>query len=176
MKSFKNLVLVLSTVFLFAGNVSTGIFFARGAFAGTCTTKVNGRAPINSAAYAGKEYPISAALQKKYSVTGVAFSAAGFPNFTPFKIISVMPAGLTGDRQNDNKLADMEAGYNTTAKPTTKLKPNDTVWHHVEDCKTMLLLPIDIHDAVKHTGGAAIIKSGNNITVDATIENNTAGD
>jgi hypothetical protein len=168
MKSFKNLVLVLSTVFLFAGNVSTGIFFARGAFAGTCSTKVNGRAPINSATYAGKEYPISAALQKKYSVTGVAFSAAGFPNFTPFKIISVTPAGLTGDRAKDNALANKAAGYT--------IQPANTVWHHVEDCVTMQLLPTDIHGAARHTGGAAIILSGNNITVDATTENNDAGD
>jgi hypothetical protein len=52
----------------------------------------------------------------------------------------------------------------------------DTVWHHVEDCVTMQLLPLDIHGAARHTGGAAIILSGSNITVDATIENNDAGD
>jgi A nuclease of the HNH/ENDO VII superfamily with conserved WHH len=168
MKFFKNIVLVLSAAFLFAGNPSTGFFFARGAFAGTCTTKVNGRAPINSASYAGKEYPISAALQKKYNVTGVAFSATGFPNFTPFAIKTVKPVGLTGDRTKDNALANKAAGYNP--------QPAGTVWHHVEDCVTMQLLPTDIHGAARHTGGAAIILSGNNITVDAATENNDAGD
>lgn len=41
---------------------------------------------------------------------------------------------------------------------------------------TMLLLPSDIHGAARHTGGAAIIKSGNGITVDPATENNEAGD
>jgi A nuclease of the HNH/ENDO VII superfamily with conserved WHH len=167
MKNVKNIILVLATGFLFAGNPATGFFFARGAFAGTCTTKVNGRSPINST-YAGKTYSISATLQQKYNVTGVAFSAAGFPNFAPFAIKSVTPAGLTGDRANDNKLANKAAGYT--------VQPANTVWHHVEDCMTMQLLPLDIHGAVRHTGGAAIIQSGSNITVDATIENNEAGD
>lgn len=167
MKFLKNALLILAATFLFAGNPSTGFFFARGAFAGTCTTKVNGRSPINSA-YAGKIYPISAALQQKYSVTGVAFSATGFPNFSPFAIKSVTPAGLTGDRAKDNALANKAAGYT--------VQPVNTVWHHVEDCVTMQLLPTDIHGAVKHTGGAAIIQSGNNITVDPTVENNDAGD
>jgi hypothetical protein len=167
MKSFKNVVLILAAAFLFVGNPSTGFFFARGAFAGTCTTKVNGRSTINSSS-AGKTYPISAALQQKYNVTGVAFSAAGFPNFTPFAIKTVTPAGLTGDRAKDNGLANKAAGYT--------VQPANTVWHHVEDCVTMQLLPTDIHGAARHTGGAAIILSGNNITVDATIENNDAGD
>jgi A nuclease of the HNH/ENDO VII superfamily with conserved WHH len=168
MKFFKNVLLVLSATFLFTGNPSTGFLFARGAFAGTCTTKVNGRAPINSASHAGKEYPISAALKTKYNVTGVAFSAAGFPNFKPFAIKTVTPAGLTGDRTKDNALANKAAGYN--------IQPAGTVWHHVEDCVTMQLLPKDIHGAARHTGGAAIILSGGNITVDATTENNDDGD
>jgi hypothetical protein len=158
----------LAAAFLFAGNPSTGFFFARGAFAGTCTTtKVNARSPINST-YAGKIYPISAALQQKYNVTGVAFSATGFPNFSPFVIKSVTPAGLTGDRTKDNGIANKAAGYT--------VQPANTVWHHVEDCVTMQLLPTDIHEVVKHTGGAAIILSGNNITGDLTVENNDAGD
>jgi A nuclease of the HNH/ENDO VII superfamily with conserved WHH len=167
MKFLRNVLLALAVLFLSAGNPATGFFFAKSAFAGTCSTKVNGRSPINSA-YAGKTYPISATLQQKYSVTGVAFSAAGFPNFSPFAIKSFKPAGLTGDRAKDNALANKAAGYT--------VQPVNTVWHHVEDCVTMQLLPTDIHGAVKHTGGAAIIQSGNNVTVDSTIENNDAGD
>jgi A nuclease of the HNH/ENDO VII superfamily with conserved WHH len=166
-KIFKNVLLVLAAAFLFTGNPSTGFFFARGAFAGTCTTKVNGRAPINSAS-AGKVFPISAALQQKYKVTGVAFSAAGFPNFSPFAIKSVTPSGLTGDRTKDNALANKAAGYT--------VQPANTVWHHVEDCVTMQLLPTDIHGAARHTGGAAIILSGNGITVDTVTTQNDAGD
>lgn len=31
-------------------------------------------------------------------------------------------------------------------------------WHHVEDGRTMQLVPRDLHTAVKHTGGVAVIK------------------
>jgi len=33
------------------------------------------------------------------------------------------------------------------------------VWHHVEDGKTMLLIPKDIHKAAAHTGGIAVIRA-----------------
>jgi filamentous hemagglutinin len=39
--------------------------------------------------------------------------------------------------------------------------PEGYVWHHVEDTTTMQLVPQDIHQAVRHTGGAAIITGGN---------------
>ena len=34
------------------------------------------------------------------------------------------------------------------------------LWHHVEDCVTMQLIPTKIHNAVRHTGGAAVIRNG----------------
>jgi len=36
--------------------------------------------------------------------------------------------------------------------------PADMVWHHVEDAETMLLVPKDIHNAARHTGGSAILR------------------
>ena len=38
--------------------------------------------------------------------------------------------------------------------------PDGYVWHHVEDGKTMQLVPQDIHSQVGHTGGAAVIRNG----------------
>ena len=38
--------------------------------------------------------------------------------------------------------------------------PEGYTWHHVEDGKTMMLVPSDIHSAVRHTGGASLIKKG----------------
>jgi hypothetical protein len=32
--------------------------------------------------------------------------------------------------------------------------------HHVEDGLTMQLVPSDLHDVVRHTGGAALINKG----------------
>jgi hypothetical protein len=33
------------------------------------------------------------------------------------------------------------------------------VWHHVEDGRTLELVPKDLHEAVRHTGGVPAIKS-----------------
>jgi len=40
-----------------------------------------------------------------------------------------------------------------------KHTPAGMVWHHVEDGKTMLLIPKDIHKAAAHTGGIAVIRA-----------------
>lgn len=37
---------------------------------------------------------------------------------------------------------------------------NGYTWHHVEDGKTMMLVPTDLHQAVRHTGGAALLRKG----------------
>lgn len=61
--------------------------------------------------------------------------------------------GLVGDASSDFKKA-LEASkkYDKTPKGYT--------WHHVEDGKTLILIPTDLHDAVRHTGGAALIRKG----------------
>jgi|GEM_PF-2149063 hypothetical protein len=116
--------------------------------------KINGRSPINSQ-YAGGSYPIEKLppdLQAKYP-NSVDFKRNGYANFTPYAKDSVQIDGLTGKRGPDEILANAKAGLNKT--------PEGFTWHHVEDGKTMELVPSDIHDAVRHTGGAAIIKGGN---------------
>jgi hypothetical protein len=41
-----------------------------------------------------------------------------------------------------------------------KLKAANThTWHHVEDGKTMQLIPWDLHDGVRHSGGVAVTKA-----------------
>ena len=101
---------------------------------------IGGRKPINFR-YAGKIHP-----------AGVRFTEQGFPIFTPFSVISFPVKGLTGKRKKDQRLANKKAGLKRTPKGFT--------WHHVEDGLTMQLVPDDIHDAVRHTGGAAIIRNG----------------
>jgi len=32
------------------------------------------------------------------------------------------------------------------------------MWHHVEDTRTLQLIPTDLHRVVRHTGGQAIIR------------------
>ena len=34
-------------------------------------------------------------------------------------------------------------------------KPSNMTWHHHQDTRTMQLIPTDIHNAVRHSGGAS---------------------
>jgi RHS repeat-associated protein len=104
--------------------------------------QVGGRNPINSR-YAGETHP-----------SGVRFTDEGFPDFFPHAKARVEMNGLTGNYAKDAAMANKAAGLGDT--------PAGMVWHHVEDGTTMLLVPQEIHSAVRHTGGAAVIRHGGN--------------
>ena len=101
---------------------------------------IGGRKPINSA-YAGKTHP-----------SGVRFNERGFPDFGPHAKAEVELDGLTGVYTVDEALANKAVGLKKT--------PAGYVWHHVEDGRTMQLVPKDIHKAARHTGGSAVIRNG----------------
>ena len=84
------------------------------------------------------------------SPNSVPFTSQGYPDFSAYAGVNVQINGLTGNRGTDERLANRAAGLVST--------PDGYTWHHVEDGKTMQLIPEDLHNAVKHTGGAAIIK------------------
>ena len=67
--------------------------------------------------------------------------------FTPYQIDRVAVDSLTGDWKVDAKLANLASGRTRT--------PEDYTWHHVEDGRTMELVPKDLHPVVKHSGSAA---------------------
>ncbi|MGD9724272.1 MAG: HNH endonuclease [Pirellulales bacterium] len=118
---------------------------------GTEIKPIGGRYPINSK-YAGKVMPASdlpAAIRKKYP-NGVRFTSEGFPDFSPYAIKTVKVKGLTGDRRKDADLANSKAGLSKT--------PPDYTWHHHEDGVSMQLVPTDLHDAVRHTGGVGVTR------------------
>jgi hypothetical protein len=100
---------------------------------------VGGRRPINSE-YAGRPHP-----------SGIKFKPEGFPNFSSVAKKTVVMDGLTGRYGTDAAMANRAAGFSQT--------PAGHVWHHVEDGKTLQLIPQDLHNAVRHTGGAAVIRS-----------------
>ena len=102
---------------------------------------VRGRAPINGRRYAGGVHP-----------SGVRYNERGFPKFGPYVRATVRVEGLTGQYAHDAALANNAAGLGGT--------PAGYVWHHVEDCVTMQLIPQAIHDVTRHTGGAAVIDAG----------------
>ena len=55
---------------------------------------------------------------------------------------------------------DARAANEAVVLPRT---PDGFVWHHVEDALTLQLLPQDIHAAVRHTGGAAVLRGRLNL-------------
>ena len=100
--------------------------------------RINGKRPQNYR-YAGDEHP-----------AGVRFNDRGFPDFSPYSRGEVRLDGLTGDYDHDARLANKKFGLDRT--------PDGYVWHHVEDGRTMQLVPQGIHHEVKHTGGAAVLR------------------
>jgi uncharacterized protein YukE len=94
---------------------------------------------------------VRAQLARDYP-RGVRFTRAGHPVFTPYADRRVVVDGLTGrDRTADNRLANRAIGY-----PGSEAPPGYR-WHHVEDGRTMELVPKLLHETVKHTGGASAI-------------------
>lgn len=64
---------------------------------------------------------------------------------------------MTGDYRLDSKATNRL--YESEAFPNGLPDvPEGLVWHHVEDAKTMQLVPEDLHRAVRHTGGVAVMK------------------
>ncbi len=107
---------------------------------GSIIPTIGGRRPINSK-YAGQTHQ-----------SGVKFNSQGFAVFSPFGKAKVEIKGLTGDNKFDESLANNAMGYPRTPKGYT--------WQHVEAGQTMELVPQGIHQATRHTGGAAIIRNG----------------
>ena len=109
------------------------------AIEGSKIEKIGGRNPINSK-YAGGIHP-----------SGVKFNANGFPDFSPYSKVEMKYGNLTGNYKKDAAVANKSMGYSKT--------PAGYVWHHVEDGKTMQLIPSSIHDECRHTGGAAFLRN-----------------
>jgi len=101
---------------------------------------IGGRSPINSS-YAGQTHP-----------SGVQFTNQGFPNFSRYAQAQVEIEGLTGNYARDAAMANKAVGLEAT--------PGGYVWHHVENGTTMQLVPQDVHNTTRHTGGAAVIQNG----------------
>jgi A nuclease of the HNH/ENDO VII superfamily with conserved WHH len=115
---------------------------------------IGGKPPINSANWAGRVYggdvwKKNPNLATKYP-NGLRFTKQGFPDFSPYAKGRVVLDDLTGNYYDDAAAANRALGLPRTPKGWT--------WQHVEDGRTMLLVPQDIHK-VAHTGGAAVIRN-----------------
>jgi hypothetical protein len=114
---------------------------------------VAGRLPQNHE-LAGKPFPKDQ-LPAAYRQQGLWFKATGHPDFEPFAL--TLPNGqkyveiaYTGSRSGDFAAANAKAGF--------QRMPAGYTWHHSEELGRMYLVPKNLHDAVKHTGGVATNK------------------
>lgn len=99
-----------------------------------------------------KENPDGSTTYTTKDGVSVTYSKEGYPDFSSHSVAEVKANGLSGEYGPDSKLANSQIGLQKT--------PNDYVWHHVEDGKTMQLIPKNVHKAFPHTGGSSVIRNG----------------
>ena len=83
----------------------------------------------------------------------IYMTTSGFPIFDDYAISRLVLPDLTGIDAEDIAVA------NLIHHGTTQSIPGYT-WHHLEDGKTLILIPTELHEAYRHTGGASLIREG----------------
>ena len=148
-----------------AGLVGASEGFKFGAIFGTVKGIVDGIEIAGNSRF----FPSGSEQAMKYP-EGVEFTQAtdgvSYPRFekwakatakfdTPSLDAALNHTGLSGNYYWDAKLANAQCGFSQT--------PAGYVWHHVEDMKTMILVPQDLHSVamggMSHTGGASLIRA-----------------
>jgi hypothetical protein len=124
-------------------------FMARRASDLATTAALLGRPPQNSEQAGFTLEFDNAAMAAKYPA-GIRFSTFGFPDFAPYAIATVELGHIVGTAVDELR-ANTAAGLAET--------PDGHTWHRVEDCRTLLLVPTDLHDAVAHDGGAGVLRA-----------------
>ena len=114
-----------------------------------------GYIPVNGE-YASKICPTdNVYIKEKYG--DIFYNSAGYPIFDKYAIARVEVTNLTGDSAKDIAKANM-LHHGTTANI-----PGYT-WHHLEDGKTLILIPTELHQGAvsgySHSGGAKLLRDG----------------
>jgi RHS repeat-associated protein len=111
----------------------------------------NDRMPQNSC-FAGKVMrgdDLPRDVRGKYP-HGVPFSMFGYPDFSRYAKTTVNIGSFSSDTADFKKADEIATSRGVT------IDKRKYVWHHDQKNGILLLVPRDIHDAVKHTGGASI--------------------
>ena len=98
---------------------------------------------------------------------GIAF-VAGYPDFQPWAVAAArFEIGVLLGTSNDARKADSQWGdaLGCDASAARQLrKERGSVWHHVEDCRTLYLLPSLLHGNIPHAGGAVLLRQARRAT------------
>ncbi len=115
---------------------------------------INGRPPNNAGIFPG--------LHER---TGVPFTQEGFPDFygkegAVHTAAPNAPEGrveivMKGNRTTDFVAADRAAGIDAAYR-----QKNGLTWHHLEDCRSMVLVDRTLHDDTGHHGAVSLFKAG----------------
>lgn len=108
-------------------------------------------------------------ISEKYDIEGIEYKD-GYPDFSPISKGDVKVEPFTENRdknfrQADEKLADKwnnesKDDRSWTARDISNWrKENGYTWHECEDCKTMQLVPKEVHNNTPHAGGISEIKN-----------------
>lgn len=117
--------------------------------------EANGNTVRNKAKYAGKIMEPTGDLAKiiKDKYGDILMTKTGFPVFDKYAVARIVSDGLTGTMDDIKKIANML--HHGTEEDIVGY-----TWHHLEDGKTLILIPRELHEAYRHTGGADLIREG----------------
>jgi hypothetical protein len=103
-------------------------------------------------------------LEKKYP-NGVNFTKDGYPDFSPYAVPGgTVKINMIGNYTTDFTDATKLARQNGVPEDILMRIQKDYTWHHSEDMRTMQLVPLDIHRAVRHSGGISRIETLNKLS------------
>lgn len=119
--------------------------------------EANGNTIRNKAAYAGKIMEPTGDLAKiiKGKYGDILMTEIGSPVFDKYAVARIVTDGLTGANGGMDDIAKANLLHHGTQDT-----PLGYTWHHLEDGKTMILIPSDLHEAYRHTGGADFLREG----------------
>lgn len=93
----------------------------------------------------------------KYQITGIRFKD-GEPDFSQVMKDEVKIDDFTTDRRVNFNKADTALAEKWNVSPREVAdwrKENNYTWHECKDCKTMQLIPGEVHHNIPHEGGIA---------------------
>jgi hypothetical protein len=86
-----------------------------------------------------------------------------YPNFFPWAQASFTfgeneLVGQSADMARADRCLAAEKGFESALAARKYRQKNALAWHHCEDARTLILLPIGLHGNVQHSGGASILR------------------
>lgn len=102
-------------------------------------------------------------LKKEYGFDSIPFKD-GEPDFSKIAKGEVQIDNFSESRPKNFAQADMQLAKERGVSPQEIKKwrlENKYTWHECKDCKTMQLVPTEVHGNIPHSGGIAETKSKN---------------